>query len=173
MVTMALLLASLLIGVLFGLLLHKLFGRTANDSKVQAENESLRLEIETLRSQVDGHFATSAVMFQNLTDEYRKLLQHMADGARSLDVELPGHLLADFSAAASLPEPSEEPNEEPSEEPGDEPGADKSSEQSSGESKTEPFPADESAAAADDAENSTATAADKLTTGPDSHNSRE
>lgn len=169
MVTMALLLASLLIGVLFGLLLHKLFGRTASDSKVQAENESLRLEIETLRSQVDGHFATSAVMFQNLTEEYRKLLQHMADGARSLDVELPGHLLADFSAAASLPEP----NEEPSEEPGDEPGADKSSEQSSGESKTEPFPADESAAAADDAENSTATAADKLTTGPDSHNSRE
>ncbi len=169
MVTMALLLASLLIGVLFGLLLHKLFGRTANDSKVQAENESLRLEIETLRSQVDGHFATSAVMFQNLTEEYRKLLQHMADGARSLDVELPGHLLADFSAAASLPEPSEEPNEAP----GDEPGADKSSEQPSGESMTEPFPADESAAAADDAENPTATAADKLTTGPDSHNSRE
>jgi len=162
---MALLLASLLIGVLFGLLLHKLFGRTANDSKVQAENESLRLEIETLRSQVDGHFATSAVMFQNLTDEYRKLLQHMADGARSLDVELPGHLLADFSAAASLPEPSEEP--------GDEPGADKSSEQPSGESMTEPFPADESATAADDAENPTATAADKLTTRPDSHNSRE
>ncbi len=169
MVTMALLLASLLIGVLFGLLLHKLFGRTANDSKVQAENESLRLEIETLRSQVDGHFATSAVMFQNLTDEYRKLLQHMADGARSLDVELPGHLLADFSAAASLPEP----NEKPSKEPGDGPGADKSSDQSSGESKTEPFPADESATAADNAENSTATAADKLTTRPDSHNSRE
>ncbi|MDF1817628.1 MAG: DUF1043 family protein [Immundisolibacteraceae bacterium] len=165
MVTMALLLASLLIGVLFGLLLHKLFGRTANDSKVQAENESLRLEIETLRSQVDGHFATSAVMFQNLTEEYRKLLQHMADGARSLDVELPGHLLADFSAAASLPEPSDEP--------GDEPGADKLSEQPSGESMTKPFPADESAAAADDAENPTATAADKLTTGPDSHNSRE
>lgn len=165
MVTMALLLASLLIGVLFGLLLHKLFGRTASDSKVQAENESLRLEIETLRSQVDGHFATSAVMFQNLTDEYRKLLQHMSDGARSLDVELPGHLLADFSAAASLPEPNEEPS--------DEPGADKSSEQPSGESMTEPFPAEESAAAADDAENPTATAADKLTTGPDSHNSRE
>jgi uncharacterized membrane-anchored protein YhcB (DUF1043 family) len=157
---MALLLASLLIGVLFGLLLYKLFGRTANDSKVQAENESLRLEIETLRSQVDGHFATSAVMFQNLTEEYRKLLQHMADGARSLDVELPGHLLADFSAAASLPEPDAKP------------GADKSNHESTGQSMTEPFPADASTAAADDAGNHTA-AADKLTTGPDSHNSRE
>ena len=105
---MALLLASVLFGVLFGLLLHKLFGHTASDSKVQAENESLRVELETLRSQVDGHFATSGVMFQNLTEEYRKLLEHMAAGARSLEVELPGQLLADFSTAPSLPEPEGE-----------------------------------------------------------------
>jgi len=109
---MALLLAGVLLGVLFGVLLNKLFGGGANGNGIKAENESLKVELETLRSQVDGHFATSAVMFQNLTEEYRKLLEHMSAGARSLEVELPVQMLADFSTAPLLPHPEDESADE-------------------------------------------------------------
>lgn len=104
---MAVLIIGCLLGVLFGVLLQRLFGSSSNTDQVQAENESLQVELETLRSQVDGHFATSAMMFQNLTGEYRKLLEHMADGARALSVELPEQLLADFSTAPRLQQPTD------------------------------------------------------------------
>lgn len=99
---MVFLLISFLLGVLLGVLLQRLFHNSTNETALQAENESLQVELETLRSQVDGHFATSAVMFQNLTEEYRKLLQHMAQGAQSLEVELPTEILADFSVIPPL-----------------------------------------------------------------------
>lgn len=105
---MVFLLISFVLGVLLGVLLQRLFHSNDNETAMQEENESLQVELETLRSQVDGHFATSAMMFQNLTEEYRKLLQHMAQGARSLDVELPTEILADFSVAPPLNQLPEE-----------------------------------------------------------------
>ncbi len=93
------LLACFLLGGLLGALACRIFGG-GNPDELRSENESLQVELETRRSQVDGHFATSAVMFQNLTEEYRKLLEHMSAGAQALEVELPEPMLADFSAAA-------------------------------------------------------------------------
>ncbi|MEL0084138.1 MAG: DUF1043 family protein [Gammaproteobacteria bacterium] len=105
---MGILIIGCLLGVLFGVLLQRLFGSHPQNAELTEENESLRAEIETLRSQVDGHFATSAVMFKNLTEEYRKLLEHMSDGARALEVELPDQLLADFSGGQSAPQLTEQ-----------------------------------------------------------------
>ncbi|RLA05781.1 MAG: hypothetical protein DRQ54_07620 [Gammaproteobacteria bacterium] len=109
---MALLIASCVLGIFFGVILQRLFGHSSNESEVQVENDSLRVELDSLRSQVDGHFATSAMMFQNLTEEYRKLLEHMASSAQSLEVELPEQMLADFSTVSTLAQLPEEPAEE-------------------------------------------------------------
>ncbi|MBL4622152.1 MAG: YhcB family protein [Immundisolibacteraceae bacterium] len=110
---MLLLLTCVVLGIGFGLLLHKLFGKTGNQHALAKENQQLKSEFERYRGQVNDHFSTSAELFERVSDDYRRLLGHMADGTNNLDIELPERLLADFKVAPTpikaLAEESDQP----------------------------------------------------------------
>ena len=106
---MLLLLACVVFGIGFGLLLHKLFGKTGNEHTLAKENQQLKSEFDHYRGQVNNHFSTSAELFEKVSDDYRRLLGHMADGTSNLNVELSDRLLADFEVA---PTPLKAPDEE-------------------------------------------------------------
>ena len=105
---MLLLLTCVVLGIGFGLLLHKLFGKTGNEQQLATENKQLKEEFDRYRGQVNDHFSTSAELFEKVSDDYRRLLGHMAQGTSNLDVELPERLLADFEVA---PTPLKAPDE--------------------------------------------------------------
>ena len=106
---MLLLLTCIVFGIGFGLLLHKLFGKTGNEQTLTKENQQLKDEFNRYRSQVNDHFSTSAELFEKVSDDYRRLLGHMADGTSNLNVELPERLLADFEVA---PTPLKSPDDQ-------------------------------------------------------------
>ena len=112
---MLLLLACVVLGIGFGLLLHKLFGKTGNEQTLAKQNQQLKNDFERYRSQVNDHFSTSAELFERVSDDYRRLLGHMADGTDKLDIELPERLLADFAVAPTplknLAEESDQPTQ--------------------------------------------------------------
>lgn len=112
---MLLLLACVVLGIGFGLLLHKLFGKTGNEQTLAKQNQQLKSDFERYRSQVNDHFSTSAELFERVSDDYRRLLGHMADGTDKLDIELPERLLADFAVAPTplknLAEESDQPTQ--------------------------------------------------------------
>ena len=110
---MPVLIASLVIGILFGVLLHRLFGKNSGNPEWQQEKEAMEEELRRYREQVNNHFSTSAELFQRLNDSYRDLLKHMADGTQELDVELPARLKHDINQIAALnnkPEQQEDDN---------------------------------------------------------------
>ena len=114
---MLLLLTCIVFGIGFGLLLHKLFGKTGNEQTLTKENQQLKDEFDRYRSQVNDHFSTSAELFEKVSDDYRRLLGHMADGTSNLNVELPERLLADFEVAPTPlkgPDDQQTPDEEQS-----------------------------------------------------------
>ena len=112
---MLLLLACVVLGIGFGLLLHKLFGKTGNEQTLAKENQQLKNDFERYQGQVNDHFSTSAELFERVSDDYRRLLGHMAEGTNKLDIELPERLLADFAVAPTplkvLAEASEKPTQ--------------------------------------------------------------
>ena len=110
---MPVLIASLVIGILFGVLLHRLFGKNSGNPEWQQEKEAMEEELRRYREQVNNHFSTSAELFQRLNDSYRDLLKHMADGTQELEVELPARLKHDINQIAALnnkPEQQEDDN---------------------------------------------------------------
>ena len=110
---MLLLLACVVFGIGFGLLLHKLFGKTGNEHSLAKENQQLKSEFDRYRGQVNDHFSTSAELFEKVSDDYRRLLGHMAEGTSNLNVELPERLLADFEVAPTPLKAPEKPTEQP------------------------------------------------------------
>lgn len=67
------------IGVGIGMWIGNLNGR-----KASAKAGELEAALDNYRREVSEHFNESAAHFQAIGDEYRKLYEHMANGARSL-----------------------------------------------------------------------------------------
>lgn len=74
--------------------------------------ESMKQEEKEYREKVDSHFVQTAELFKNLTDQYRDVYKHMAEGADTLCSEEVKQLQADMSSSGLLIEAadiSEEP----------------------------------------------------------------
>jgi uncharacterized membrane-anchored protein YhcB (DUF1043 family) len=78
-------LGCLLTGAVIGAVLFKmLMSDEARVRELEEELQTLSEEHETYKSNVHHHFASSAQLLGRLTDSYRDVFLHMADGARTL-----------------------------------------------------------------------------------------
>ncbi|OQX17626.1 MAG: hypothetical protein BWK76_10070 [Desulfobulbaceae bacterium A2] len=55
----------------------------------------LRREFDDYRQEVETHYGATAELFQSLTEQYRELARHLAQGARSLKIDLPDSVQLD------------------------------------------------------------------------------
>lgn len=75
----------LLAGALIGAVLFKMF--KSDEIRVQqleSQLQQLSDEYENYKKEVHGHFSDSAILVGKLTESYREVYQHLAQGARSL-----------------------------------------------------------------------------------------
>ena len=78
-------LGCLLTGCLIGAVLFKLF--RSDEIRVQqleSQLQQLSDEYENYKKEVHGHFSDSAILVGKLTESYREVYQHLAQGARNL-----------------------------------------------------------------------------------------
>jgi uncharacterized membrane-anchored protein YhcB (DUF1043 family) len=76
---------SFLVGSAAGALLFKIFrSDEARVKELQLKLQALSEEHERYKSNVHSHFNNSARLLNQLTDSYREVYLHMADGAQSL-----------------------------------------------------------------------------------------
>lgn len=59
-------------------------GMSSRSKELTEELEKKDEELSELKSNVDEHFSETARLFSNLTDEYKALYQHLAQGANKL-----------------------------------------------------------------------------------------
>ncbi|HEY0962348.1 MAG TPA: DUF1043 family protein [Pseudomonadales bacterium] len=78
-------LGCLLTGAVIGAVVFKmLMSDEARVRELEEELQALSEEHENYKSNVHHHFASSAQLLGKLTDSYRDVFVHMADGARTL-----------------------------------------------------------------------------------------
>jgi uncharacterized membrane-anchored protein YhcB (DUF1043 family) len=78
-------LGCLLTGAVIGAVLFKmLMSDEARVRELEDELQAISEEHENYKSNVHHHFASSAQLLGRLTDSYRDVFLHMADGARAL-----------------------------------------------------------------------------------------
>jgi hypothetical protein len=66
-------------------LLHKLLSSSAGDAdKLRAELEAARSEMERYKASVNRHFSKTSDLVSELTQDYVKVYQHLAEGAQTL-----------------------------------------------------------------------------------------
>ena len=74
-------LVALAVGVLIGFLLGRVKGGSQG---LAEERDQVRNELESYRTQVTDHFAATAELVNGLTEQYRRVHQHLATGAQTL-----------------------------------------------------------------------------------------
>ncbi len=76
---------ALCAGVVLGALLHRMFSSSPGDAdKLRAELERTRSEMERYRASVNSHFSKTSDLVSELTQDYVKVYQHLAEGAQTL-----------------------------------------------------------------------------------------
>lgn len=91
-------LGCLLTGAVIGAVLFKLL--MSDEAKIRALEEQLQTlseEHESYKSNVHSHFSSSAQLLGRLTESYREVFLHMAEGARSL---CPDYISSQISLSA-------------------------------------------------------------------------
>lgn len=63
-----------------------------------------KTQFNAYRSSVNQHFEKTAALFEDMTDRYRAVYRHMAEGAQNLCQEGPAYLSLDLSRSNRLPE---------------------------------------------------------------------
>ena len=106
----AVLVGAFLLGLAFG-------RRRAQDAVDRARDLEDRLQIaeeemSRYRQEVADHFAQTSKLLRDLTIQYRKVYEHLAEGARTLCPEA-GSLLPGSLAEAALPAEASEPEQAP------------------------------------------------------------
>lgn len=89
----------LLAGALAGAVLFKLF--RSDEIRVQqleTQLQQLSDEYENYKKEVHGHFSDSAILVGKMTESYREVYQHLAQGARNL---CPDYIASQMSQLAS------------------------------------------------------------------------
>jgi len=76
---------ALCAGAVLGALLHRMFSSSPGDAdKLRAELERTRSEMERYRASVNSHFSKTSDLVSELTQDYVKVYQHLAEGAQTL-----------------------------------------------------------------------------------------
>ena len=76
---------ALIIGFLLGTVIQMLLKRSSGDiDKLKAEMEKTRAEMEQYKASVNRHFNKTSDLVNELTQDYVKVYQHLAEGAQSL-----------------------------------------------------------------------------------------
>lgn len=76
---------ALVAGVVLGAILHKMLSASTGDvDKLRAELERARSEMESYKASVNRHFSKTADLVDELTQDYAKVYQHLAEGAQTL-----------------------------------------------------------------------------------------
>lgn len=96
-----LLMFALGIGVGF-LLTWRIAPRGDRVRELEQELATTRAEFAAYRDKVNQHFQTSATLFEDMTERYRAVYQHMASNAQTLCAEQPPALQLDLSESARL-----------------------------------------------------------------------
>ncbi|WP_417579177.1 YhcB family protein [Nitrincola sp.] len=75
---------ALAVGVLIGYLLGKSGGNEVKSKRLEEELNGSRIEMDRYKQEVTTHFEQTASLVNELTDQYRKVHQHLATGAQNL-----------------------------------------------------------------------------------------
>lgn len=82
-------LVALGIGALIGFLLGRAGGSSSREQELVDELDTARSELDGYKRQVSEHFEQTAELVNGLTDQYRKVHQHLASSAENLCPGLP------------------------------------------------------------------------------------
>ncbi|MBV1787283.1 YhcB family protein [Marinobacterium sp. D7] len=85
-----------LVGVAIGLVIGYLLGRSnsGRQQEMASELDAARAELNKYKDEVTEHFETTAELVNGLTEQYRRVHQHLASGAQTLCTnEQPGEAL--------------------------------------------------------------------------------
>ncbi len=95
---------ALLAGVMIGVLAYRIFGRSTREGeKVQTELDQTRDELSHYKDNVNQHFNKTSELVNDLTQNYVKVYQHLAEGAHSLgDSKTFNNLLEQHPGKVSL-----------------------------------------------------------------------
>lgn len=70
--------------------------------ELEQELATARAELSAYRDKVNQHFQTTATLFEDMTERYRAVYQHMASSAQTLCAEQPPALQLDLNESARL-----------------------------------------------------------------------
>jgi len=98
-------LIGVLIGLAIGFALSIWFDKLKSGDDT-AKVKQMETEHDAYRKQVDDHFVNTAVLFKGLTEQYRDVYQHIAQGAGELCSEEAKALQTDLAETALLVQPS-------------------------------------------------------------------
>ncbi|MFB6434952.1 MAG: Z-ring associated protein ZapG [Candidatus Malihini olakiniferum] len=83
-------LIGLVIGIIIGAVAMRFCSRTLRKQQaLQGELEKRKIELETYRQDLVGHFARSAELLDNMAKDYRQLYEHIAKSSSNLLPDLP------------------------------------------------------------------------------------
>lgn len=97
-------LLCVLVGIVLGALLYKFF--RSDETRVRQLEEQLQTlsdEYENYKKDVHAHFGDSAQLLNRLTESYKDVYQHLAQGARTLCPEYIAAQITQATAANSMP----------------------------------------------------------------------
>jgi len=109
---------AVIVGGAVGFLLSYVLGvRDKHAAKLEDELAHLKQDFEGYRGKVDAHFLETSELFQDMTERYRAVYEHLATGARSLCSEGLRTQRLDVPESRPLIEPAAEQAEAPKTEP--------------------------------------------------------
>lgn len=95
-------LVALAIGALIGYLLGRAGGSASREQELVDELDSARSELEQYKTRVGRHFEETAELVNGLSEQYRKVHQHLASSAESLCPGLPASMALQHEAQAKV-----------------------------------------------------------------------
>ena len=76
---------ALVVGVMIGALAYRLLAPSVKKAgKIKTERDSAREELDTYKASVNQHFNKTSELVNDLTQDYVKVYQHLADGSQTL-----------------------------------------------------------------------------------------
>ena len=79
---------SVLIGLVIGFVAGRSTSRAEDIAKLHKELNAKRKELDTLKRDMTDHFSSTAVIMEQLDEQYQRLYQHMSEQSQKL---LPQH----------------------------------------------------------------------------------
>ncbi|WJW76013.1 YhcB family protein [Thiohalobacter sp. IOR34] len=106
--------AALAVGTGVGFLVAALFGARNNRSRELEEAlEQSRAELQEYRGKVNAHFQKTAQLFEDMSDRYRAVYQHLASSSQELCGERPPALQQELPSRPRLEAEAEDRPPEP------------------------------------------------------------